>query len=95
MLDPTINDVNGNRRPLRIPLNEITAEDFIDYLEITTSPMSQAVFQCWRALRNNQQFDLADVSAWIDGVNENGIRNVDNEMVRIALASRIRYAESL
>ena len=94
VLDPTINDVNGNRRPLRIPLNEITAEDFIDYLEITTGPMSQAVFQCWRALRNNQQFDLADVSAWIDGVNENGIRNVDNEMVRIALASRIRFAES-
>ena len=24
VLDPTINDVNGNRRPLRIPLNEIT-----------------------------------------------------------------------
>ena len=37
VLDPTINDVNGNRHPLRIPLNEITAEDFIDYLEITTN----------------------------------------------------------
>ena len=96
VLDPTINDVNGNRHPLRIPLNEITAEDFIDYLEITTNPMSQAIFQCWRALRDNQQFDLADVSAWIDGVNENdGSRNVENEMVRIALAGRIRYAQTL
>ena len=46
VLDPTINDINGNRRPLRIPLNEITAEDFIDVFgHHNTVQRQHAVFQ--------------------------------------------------
>ena len=96
VLDPTINDVNGNRRPLRIPLNEITAEEFIEIVEIGTMPTQLAVFRCWRTLRANGQFDLADVRAWTDGADaQTGQRNVSEEMVRNALESRVRYAESL
>ena len=96
VLDPTINDVNGNRRPLRIPLNEITAEEFVEVVEIGTMPTSAAVFRCWRALRANGQFDLDDVRAWTDGTDaQTGQRNVSEEMIRNAIESRIRYAESL
>ena len=95
VLDPTINEVVGNRRPLKIPLNEITAEDFIDVVDITTLPTQHAVFRCWRALRANRQFDLADVRTWVDGNAPDGTPNVREEMVRNALDSRIRYAETL
>ena len=95
VLDPTINEVVGNRRPLKIPLNEITAEDFIDVVDITTQPTQLAVFRCWRALRANRQFDLADVRTWVDGNAPDGTPNVREEAIRNALDSRIRYAETL
>ena len=88
VLDPTINNSKGNRHPLRIPLKEISAEDFMNLLEIQTPPQQQAIFRCWRDLRGNEHFDLTDVEGWI-------ATHVDNEMVQIALQSRIRYANSL
>lgn len=86
ILDPSINQPLGIRLPLRIPLQEISAEQFCDYFHVSEGPTENHIHQFWNEQRG-RQFDLNDL--------EQFARTRDNEKVRDAILDRITYARSL
>jgi DNA helicase HerA-like ATPase len=89
ILDTRINTPSGIMLPFGIPLNEITAEQFCDYLGIESDPMAQATYLFWNQNRG-QNFSLNEFEQWINDPN-NGL----NDKVIGGLQSRINYARTL
>lgn len=86
ILDPSINQPQGSRLPLRIPLQEISAEQFCSYFHINEGATENHIHQFWNEHRG-RQFDLNDL--------EQFARTRENEKVRDAILDRITYARSL
>ena len=77
----------GGREPFRIPLNEISAEEFAKAVNIKEEQaMYTAVLRFWNDNRA-QEFSLDDF--------ENFVGTIENEKSRLALEGRIRFARSL
>lgn len=89
ILDTNITTPTGRLLPFGIPLSEITAEQFCNYLGIETDPMTQATYLFWNQNRG-QVFGLPEFEAWINDPN-----NHINDRVVGGLQSRINFARTL
>jgi hypothetical protein len=83
---PHIRRATAVEIPLRIPLNEMNAEDFARLMNISPeASMFLSLQQFWHSHRG-QQFDLQDLSSFVSAI--------QNEAVRIALQTRIQAAQA-
>lgn len=83
---PYVRQATATEIPLRIPLNEINAEDFARLNNVSTeASMFLSLLQFWRS-HAGQQFDLHDLSRFVG--------SIQNEAVRLALESRVNAANA-
>ena len=86
ILDPRRNSPDGRRLPLRIPLHELTADQFCDHTFITTEGTIAAVNQFW--IDNMPgPFSLDDLETYANGLGQGLVRN--------KILSSVHYARSL
>jgi hypothetical protein len=86
VLDPKADHRRENEIPLRIPLSEITYEDFADFMNIdTNTQMYNELIVYWST---SGRIDLNDFENWVN-------TRVANDLVRTGLLGKIRTARAL
>jgi hypothetical protein len=84
LLQPTAQEV-----PFRIPLNEISADDFAHLMNVPEmSAMHQNLMQFWNDHRG-QQFDLNDLEQFVNRITQLEVRTGLQTRVRTASGSRL------
>ena len=84
---PKLTQASENNLPLRIPLSEISADDFANFLSVPReTAMYQELVKFW-STRPGAQFDLADL--------RNYVLDIENDYVKKGLLGRIKTAEAL
>jgi len=86
ILDPRLNAPDGRRLPLRIPLNELSADQFCNHTFITTEGTIAVVNQFWIDHQGGQ-FDLNDLQTYA--------MTLPPGLVRNKIISSVNYARSL
>jgi hypothetical protein len=86
---PRLGRARIHEMPFRIPLSEITYDDFATFVTVTQgTPTYQALMQFWRE-HERTQFDLHDFEQWV-----NTAQNL-NDAVVAALLGRTQAAQAL
>jgi len=85
ILDPSRNNPQGRSFPFRIPLHELTSDQFCEHIAITTDATIAAVHRFWR--EQPRPFDLNDLETFA--------RTINQPMVREKILSSVQYARSL
>jgi len=87
ILDPMARNARGNVIPFRIPLSDLTAQQFCKYMRVATDATQNAIYQYWNDNRGST-FNLDDLETHF-------MAPQINQLVRNAIRDRIQYARSL